>query len=45
MQLVNGNGATHVNSVKLHAVLKFATRAQITCGAVGKGNPLPYGKT
>ncbi len=41
MQLVKGNGATYANSVKLHAVLKFAIRAQITCGAVAKGNRLP----
>jgi hypothetical protein len=45
--LVKGNGARHANSGKLHAVLnypwKFAKRAQITFGAVAKGNLLPFG--
>ncbi len=42
MQLVKGNEVPHANSVKLHAVLKFAIRAQITCGAVAKCNRLPF---
>ncbi len=41
-KLVNGNGAPHANSVKLHAVLKYPSEscqwAQQLFGAVAKGN-------